>query len=884
MAPDWAALAGPDALGRALVVLPGQPVPAPWQGADRRRVDETTVASPGEAGDAVAWLQSRWSARQRYVVELAVPLAATKEPVVDRRPAWELGPRFELGRDRLHHVIWSNAVDGRDPAAPVWWWTRKAVAAGARAGGAADVVLADGRAAWADGGPVTAFEGGAVGGAAIVPAIALERAELAPLGAGRATATLAADQRAAVEHRAGGARVVAPAGSGKTRVLTERARHLLTHRRVPASAVALVAFNVRAATEMRARTADLPGLRITTLNGLGLAVLNGSGPFAIPTGRSGATRVADERDVRQILGQLVDLPRRANTDPAAAWLDALSAVRLGLQEPVAVERAFAGETPGLAEFVPRYRRYLVDHDLVDFDEQIATAAEVLAAQPAVRAVAQQACRVLLVDEFQDLTPAHVLLVRLLAAPGFDVFGVGDDDQTIYGYTGASPEWLIDFGTLFPGAGSHALGINYRCPPAVVRAASNLLSHNRQRVPKVIEPAPGRTGADTDLTVEATDEPLATTVDAVTSALAAGAREDDVAVLARVNAALAPVQIALAARGVPCTPVVDPSFCERTGVRVALAWLRIAADPSRLAGDDLVETARRMTRRPSPRTLEWIAEKRSIAALRAFAARLDDERVQGYVAAVDAVVAAGRVSTAAALEEVRVHTGLGSAMDALDTASVGRNKGGHGDDLDALAALAALEPVANRFEPWLRRALGRSAAGERGLVTLATVHRVKGQEWPVVIVHDASDRQFPHRLSADVEEERRVFHVALTRAVRRAVVVAAADEPSPFVAELDRSAPPSVDGPPDPPPRSPPLRPEPAHGAVDQRLFEELRSWRNRVRDGKPAYTVLANDALTWIAEHRPANLAQLARCPGIGPTKLERYGTDVLAVVERAAR
>ncbi len=884
MAPDPWRVAGPDALGRALVAAPGQDVPTPWAMAARLRVDDAVVADPAKA---VGWLQARWSARHRYVVELAVTMGATKEPEADDRPAWELGARFEFWRERLHHLIWSNAVDGRKPDAPVWWWHRKAEAIGARAGVDADVELPDGRAAWIDGGPLTPFATDEPAGALVVPAIAVERGGLAPIGGAAPTADLAPDQLAAVAHRAGGARIVAPAGSGKTRVLTERARHLLADRKVPASAVCLVAFNVRAADEMRARTTDLSGLRIQTLNGLGLAILNGSGPFAVPRGRSGSTRVADERDVRGILARLVDLPRKTNTDPAAAWIDALAAVRLGLRPPAAVEAAFRGETDGLAAVVPRYREFLADHDLVDFDEQIAGAAEALAADPGARAAAQRACRVLLADEFQDLTPAHVLLIRLLAAPAFDVFGVGDDDQTIYGFNGASPEWLIGYPDLFPGAGSHALHVNYRCPPAVIRAASTLLQHNRDRLDKRIEPAPGRADDPEGLTVVLAGEPLTATVAVVTEAVA-HTPPADIAVLARVNAALAPVQIALTVAGVPCRPVVDASFCERTGVRAALAWLRLASDPGRLQGDDLTETARRVNRRPSPKAVEWIAEKRSLSALRTWASRFDDQRVSSFVAALEAVVAASRVSTAEALAEIREHTGLGSAMDALDTAGVGRNKGGHGDDLDALAALAPLQPDATRFEPWLRAALsdkgGRQVSD--GLVTLSTIHRVKGQEWPVVIVHDAAADQFPHRLADDVEEERRVFHVAITRAQRRAVVVAPSDEPSPFIAQMARP----------PQPGRPALverdrrrsAPRPSDGGraaveprpEDAKLVDELKRWRNQARDGKPAYTVLTNESLLWIARRRPTSLVTLAQCPGIGPAKIERFGADLLALID----
>ena len=140
---------------------------------------------------------------------------------------------------------------------------------------------------------------------------------------------------------------------------------------------------------------------------------------------------------------------------------------------------------------------------MDFDEQIYLAIEILLGDPEARAAVQARCRHLLVDEFQDLNPAHLLLIRLISAPGYDCFGVGDDDQVIYGYTGATPEYLIDYERYFPGAASHALTVNYRCPPAIVGAAGHLLSYNARRVPKQITTPPERTDD-----VGPLDEPLA----------------------------------------------------------------------------------------------------------------------------------------------------------------------------------------------------------------------------------------------------------------------------------------------------------------------------------------------------------------------------------------
>ncbi len=266
---------------------------------------------------------------------------------------------------------------------------------------------------------------------------------LAAFGPNETGATLAPDQLAAVTHAGGAARIIAPAGSGKTRVLTERARHLLRRWGLPGRAITLVAFNKRAADEMVERTPDLPELQVRTLNALGLSML----------GRHRPATTIEEREVRTILGSLVDLPRRANADPAAAWIEALSAVRLGMRSPAEVEAELDGDVDGLAEVFDRYRAILADRRVVDFDEQVYGAIEVLLADPSARRAARASCRAMLVDEFQDLTPAHLLLVRLLAGPDGTVFGVGDDDQTIYGYSGASPEWLIDYRRYFPARAS-----------------------------------------------------------------------------------------------------------------------------------------------------------------------------------------------------------------------------------------------------------------------------------------------------------------------------------------------------------------------------------------------------------------------------------------------
>jgi DNA helicase-2/ATP-dependent DNA helicase PcrA len=279
-----------------------------------------------------------------------------------------------------------------------------------------------------------------------------------------------------------------------------------------------------------------------------------------------------------------------------------------------------------------------------------------------------------------------------------------------------------------------------------------------------------------------------------------------------------------------------------------------------------------------------------------------------------------------------------------------NRGAQSDDLTALRQIAALHPAPPGFDRWLRDGLAirRDPAG----VVLSTVHRVKGQEWPHVVIHMAQPDLFPHRLAEDDEEERRLFHVALTRAARHVTIVTGGD-PSPFVAELTNEPPahrpvehqstatptraaakpaatiehPLLD-------RSRVMAVEglvlvdqgqewtisalepaaavatrggalrrfalgekvetagrqrgalrPRSGDVDEasvRMFDLLRSFRERVRNDRPAFTVFDDKTLVAIATALPDDLAQLAAVRGVGPVKLEQYGDDLLELTAAA--
>ena len=312
---------------------------------------------------------------------------------------------------------------------------------------------------------------------------------------------------------------------------------------------------------------------------------------------------------------------------------------------------------------------------------------------------------------------------------------------------------------------------------------------------------------------------------------------------------------------------------------------------------MVEVYRRPSRGFPQWFPKWLRGRLSIDRLAAMSSRIDDVKVGTKVEELAAdlrrvakAVASG--TTATALAVIRDEIGLGGAMGMLDSSRAGEGGSSHLDDLEALAQVAALHPDAASFEPWLRDVLRREPTP--GGVTLSTVHRVKGREWDRVVVFGATAGLMPHRLAEDVEEERRVLHVAITRGRHRVAVLGDASRPSPFLAELDGTA--SHDR-----PKIAAVRPGVTAAAAakgprqptvlaalpaDAEATEAaLRAWRTERarRDAVPPYIVLSDKYLRGVAVARPASLVALRTLPGIGPTKLELYGEEILAAIAAAA-
>jgi ATP-dependent DNA helicase UvrD/PcrA len=910
-----------------VVVGPDTAVPAAWAGADRFTIEPDLLGDRPRLEETIHELQARYVRRIPTVYVLAVDAGVLSEPETTDRAPYELGARFSFLRERLAKTVWHNSYDARGDTV-VWWWAHKAAARfGVAISGPADVVTDDGTPVWVDGGPrqplemddaVIHHETVDVGRWATVPPLAKPATDLAP------------DQLGAVTHAVGPARVIAPAGSGKTRVLTARVRHLIEDRSVEPELVTALAYNRRAAREMVARLSGGEATNVRTIHSIGWEILRMARP---------GLRLIDEAEQRRRIEPIATAPPRANTDVIGPYLEALDEVRIGLRHPEAVETG-RDDVPGFAETFRRYRERLEKAGEADHAEQIYGAIEALCRLPDLRAHWQDRCRHLLVDEFQDLTPAYLLLVRLLASPGLDVFGVGDDDQVIYGYAGADPAYLIDFDQLFPGTTEHALEINYRCPTDVVGAASNLVGYNLRRVEKKITAHRDANGLDV---VTGPGDALAVaTADRVAAIIAEGAEPSAIAVLARVNSSLLPVRIALAERGLPFESHLGPNILERTLLRATLAWIRIALDPTAMTRNDLFEVIRRPGRGITRVFSETIGRRRgpfAVDELARMGERLEGRRRDRWEGLCDDVLVASHAATTTShlLEVLADEIGLDRAAAALDAGRSRADRSGQGDDLTALRRAAALGPGPGDFEPWLRRAL--SVAPTAGGVTLSTVHRVKGLEWDHVLVFGADRGSMPHDLADDIEEERRVFHVAMTRGRETVTILADQDRPSRFLTEIDGTAPHVTEAPAarrdHAPAKGPPDgvhvsvgdqigvgggyrgkvdeilttgvlmtvdgtgatmavpwgervdkagmsgRLAPGPGVADEGLMSRLRDWRSeRARaQGVPAYVVFNDRTLEALASLRPSTGEALLGVPGIGPAKLEAYGEDLIEIL-----
>ncbi|KAA1426932.1 ATP-dependent helicase [Nocardioides antri] len=667
------------------------------------------------------------------------------------------------------------------------------------------------------------------------------------------------EQRQVAEALRGPVRVLAGAGTGKTRAITHRIAHGVHTGVYAPTEVLAVTFTTRAAGELRQRLRQLgaPGVQARTFHSAALRQLRYFWPhvhgtelpsltesklamLALATRRLGLR--ADQALLRDLASE-IEWAKVSNVGPDDY---PLIAGRQG--------RAVSDQPPEtVAKVFSSYEDVKREQHRMDMEDVLLFTAGVLASDERVAAQVRRQYKWFVVDEFQDVSPLQSALLDLWLGGRDELCVVGDPAQTIYSFAGADASYLLDFPKRYPGTQSIELVRNYRSTPQIVSSANALLAGVGGSRSAGVELRSQQPAGQAVRFVGHPDEVAEASyvADQVAALQRKGTSPGQIAVLFRINAQSEHFEDALSDRGIPYVVRGAARFFERPEVREAVVRLRGAARSGEVSD------------------LPWL------------------EAVRG--------VLGGMGWTA------EPPTGRGQVRDRWESwqalATQAEEFATEHDDADLAAFVDDLD----------RRAAEQHAPAADG-VTLATFHAAKGLEWDAVFCAGVQDGTVPITYAdrdATVEEERRLLYVGMTRARRDLTVTwsaarnpgqAARRQPSRFLTPLlpEREQP-------QPGGRarskvarcrecSQPLgtaaekkRGRCSHHPVryDEGLFERLKAWRlERARDDEvPAYVVFTDATLELIAEHKPGDERALRAINGVGPSKIERYGEDVLAVV-----
>ncbi len=596
-------------------------------------------------------------------------------------------------------------------------------------------------------------------------------------------------QREAVEHVHGPILVLAGAGSGKTRVLTTRIASLIHHHGVPPERIFAVTFTNKAATEMKHRIGTLlaldpAGLWIGTFHSLSARLLRRE---AERLGFSRQFTIYDEDDRLSLIRRLMEEQQHSTKlFPPRMVQSMISSAKNRMMTPDALaatdpfDRAVQVASTVFGSLQPALKAA----NAMDFDDLMLHPLTLFRQHPDRLAYYRERFHFVLVDEFQDTNRAQYELIRTVGHHQ-NVFVVGDDDQSIYGWRGAEIKNMRDFQTDFPGTRMVRLEENYRSTQIVLDAANGVIAPNTGRLGKTLRTM--RRGGEKVTCVAAADE----RDEAEWIAREFQRRERagdwsyrDMAVLYRTNSQSRSMEEAFRRAGIPYRVVGAVSFYDRREVKDILAYLRLVANPQ----DDeaflrAISVPRRGIGDTSVATLRTTAEDWHKTMLEAagIADRVPGlrpnvrEAFKGFAALIERLRAQAATAPPAVVLE--------AALTALDYEAFLLSEGPEGAERwenvrELLASAAAWsevvanpEDIATPLERFLAEAALLSAndttqGAERG-ATLMTIHTAKGLEWPVVAVSGLEDGLFPLARSLEsldgLEEERRLCYVALTRA-------------------------------------------------------------------------------------------------------------------------
>ncbi|MBI2409844.1 UvrD-helicase domain-containing protein [Candidatus Kaiserbacteria bacterium] len=633
-------------------------------------------------------------------------------------------------------------------------------------------------------------------------------------------------QKRAVLAGDGPVSVLAGAGSGKTRVLTTRIYHLIREG-VPGQTILAITFTNKAAREMRERVQKMLGYEPSTVSRL-------TAPAGMPFI---GTFHGLGRYLLETYGSRIGIPRYFSVydrdDSEKAVAAALKALDVGAKElsPRAVlSRISRSKGEGLraadfyekhsrssfgnrivAEVWQRYEKTLSAEKALDFDDLIALPVRLLEQYEDIRALAQDRWRYIHIDEYQDTNDLQERLAGLLAEKHRNLFVVGDGDQAIYGWRGAKMENILNFEKRYPGAQTIVLERNYRATKNLVEAANAVIAQNKNRKEKK-STSENSAGAPILLhcAINAEDEAL-WIAGRIRGLMLEGRKPEDIAILFRTNFQSRALEEGLLRAGVPYK-LLGTRFFARKEVKDALAWMRLALDPSREA--DKMRAAASPPRGIGKVTLgKLLAGKRGDLRAGELAKIEQFERLIAELSRAAETLApsefAKLVVEKSGMRKTLLDEGSEEDRERFENieelASVAaRHDGTPGKE--GIAAFLAEAALASDQDEMDHPSTRSGQGGEKRGVTMMTVHAAKGLEFETVFVSGMEEGLFPHEniggdsqaggRERDEEEERRLFYVAMTRAKERLILTLARvrkiygsdsiTEPSSFLADIPRT--------------------------------------------------------------------------------------------------
>jgi DNA helicase-2/ATP-dependent DNA helicase PcrA len=642
------------------------------------------------------------------------------------------------------------------------------------------------------------------------PVEAPNRPRRPPIDTAALLAGLNPQQRAAVLHEGGPLLIVAGAGSGKTRVLTHRIAYLLAERAVHPAQILAITFTNKAAGEMKERVSALVGSRakimwVSTFHSACVRILRRESKRLGFTSSFSIYDQADSHRLMTLVCRDLDLdPKRYHPRAAAAFISNLKNELI--DEETFADRASNHIEKVWAECYQLYQRRLRAANALDFDDLIMTTVNLLQAFPEVAEHYRRRFRHVLVDEYQDTNHAQYVLVReIVGAPGSAVHPagdgprvepaelcvVGDADQSIYAFRGATIRNILQFEEDYPAARVILLEQNYRSTQTILSAANAVIARNPNRKPKNLW---SDAGAGVKIVGYVADNEhdeaafVAQEVDRLTDS--GEATPGQVAVFYRTNAQSRVFEEVFVRVGLPYKVVGGVRFYERREVRDALAYLRVLANPEDIVSlrriinvprrgigdraEECIEAFASRERITFAQAVDRVDETaslatRSLKAIRGFSRLLEDLRTLVEAETGPALV------LEAVLEETGYLAELQKSSDPQDETRVenlrelvavarefeaGTPEGTLADFLERVALVADADEIPDGEDP----------ANPGGVVTLMTLHTAKGLEFPVVFLTGLEDGAFPHLRSLqdtkELEEERRLAYVGITRAQQR----------------------------------------------------------------------------------------------------------------------